>query len=476
LTEDFAREQGLLIDRSGFEQEMERQRERARMARQAVDSMQIQGEALATLEVNSQFVGYSQTQVQTRIAAILFANQRVDILGEGKRGFVILEETPFYAESGGQVADRGNIYTPDVRLRVEDVQKGPRAEHVHTIVVEAGTIRQGDSVIAAIDDRLRAETVKNHTATHLLHRALKEVLGLYVNQAGSLVAPDRLRFDFNHVGAMTEEEIGEVERRVNEQIWVNTRVETMVKSLSEAKSMGAMALFGEKYGKVVRVVRIGDYSLELCGGTHVRSTGEIGLFKLLSESGIGSGVRRIEAITGRQAYTFLAEQVDMLHVAAQSLKAKPQDVGNRILRLQEKVKKLSHENELLRAKANQSMLSSLFAQVREIAGVPLLAAKVEAGDMEQLRGMVDDLRQKWPEGVIVLAAVIGDKVQFVASISLQYVQKGLHAGKLVGEIATLCGGGGGGRPEMAQAGGKQPEALPIALAHVVEWIPAQFKF
>jgi alanyl-tRNA synthetase len=476
LTEDFARERGLVVDRSEFEQEMERQRERARMARQQVDSMKVQGKALTELEVNSQFVGYNQTQVQTRIAAILFENQRVDILGEGKRGFVILEETPFYAESGGQIADQGNIYTNDVHLRVEDVQKGPRAEHVHTIVVETGTIRQGDVVIAAIHDRLRAEIVKNHTATHLLHRALKEVLGLYVNQAGSLVAPDRLRFDFNHVGAMTEEEIREVERRVNEQIWVNTRVETMSKSLSEAKAMGAMALFGEKYGELVRVVRIGDYSLELCGGTHVQSTGEVGLFKILSESGIGSGIRRIEAITGKHAYTFLAEQVDLLHVAAQLLKSKPEETGSRILRLQEKVKKLAHENESLRAKSNSSTLSALSDQVREVAGIPLLTARVEAGDIDQLRGMMDDLRRKLPEGVIVLAAIVEDKVQFVASVSPQYVQKGLHAGKLVKEIATLCGGGGGGRPEMAQAGGKQPERLAIALAHVTEWLPTQFKF
>ncbi|MFC4546284.1 alanine--tRNA ligase [Paenactinomyces guangxiensis] len=475
LTEDFAREQGFTVDRQGFDKEMASQRERARTARQEIDSMKVQGGALNDLEVNSQFVGYRETDKETHIAAIIYEDQMVDILGEGKKGLLILEETPFYAESGGQVADRGTITAKEARLRVEDVQKGPRGEHVHTVVVESGTVRQGERVHAAIDKSLRTDTVKNHTATHLLHKALKEVLGEHVNQAGSLVAPDRLRFDFTHIGSLTDEELREVEKRVNEQVWVNTRVETMIKPLAEAKAMGAMALFGEKYGEVVRVVKVGDYSLELCGGTHVGSTGEIGLFKILSESGIGSGIRRIEAATGKRAFAHLEGLVEVLQESAQLLKANPQDVTERIAGLQEKVKELSRENESLRAKLNRAAASELIDQVREVSGVPVLTAQVDASGMEQLRSMMDDLRQKLSEGVIVLGAVTGDKVQLVASVSTKYVQAGLHAGKLIKEVASVCGGGGGGRPDMAQAGGKEPHRLPAALQKVEEWLPTQLQ-
>ncbi|MFC7441385.1 alanine--tRNA ligase [Laceyella putida] len=473
LTEDFAREHGLEVDRDGFEQEMETQRERARAARQDVDSMQVQGGALAELEAVSRFVGYTEREKHTRVSAIIVDDQVVEEIQTGQKGLVILEETPFYAESGGQVADTGWIESAGGTLRVEDVKKGPRGEHVHTVVAEAGTIRQGAEVRASIDETLRQDIVKNHTATHLLHKALKEVLGEHVNQAGSLVAPDRLRFDFSHIGAMTSDEIRDVERRVNEQIWVNTKVNIMQKPLSEAKAMGAMALFGEKYGDVVRVVQVGDYSLELCGGTHVESTGEIGLFKILSESGIGSGTRRIEAVTGRRAFAYLEGQLELLNKAAALLKAKPADVAERIEQLQERMKELSRENESLRAKLNQAAAGELVNQVHDVDGVPVLAAQVEANDMEQLRSMVDDLRQKVGQGVIVLGSNAGGKVQIVASVSPDYVKAGLHAGKLVKEVATLCGGGGGGRPDMAQAGGKQPERLPEALSRVAEFVKAQ---
>jgi alanyl-tRNA synthetase len=470
LTEDFAREHGLEVDREGFEREMEVQRERARAAREDVDSMKVQGGPLANLEVKSTFVGYTELEKETRIAAIVHGDSLVDILGEGQKGIVILEETPFYAESGGQVADRGTISTDKAMLRVEDVQKGPRGEHLHTVVVEKGSIRKGETVKASINGELRRDIVKNHTATHLLHKALKEVLGEHVNQAGSLVAPDRLRFDFTHIGAMTEEEIREVERRVNEQIWVNTKVEIMHKPLAEAKAMGAMALFGEKYGDIVRVVRVGGYSLELCGGTHVSSTGEIGLFKIVSEGGIGSGTRRIEAVTGRKAFAYLEEQLGLLKEAAGMLKASPQEVTGRIQQLQDRIKELSRENESLKAKLSSAAAGDLLGQVREVAGVPMLAAQVEASDMDQLRTMVDNLRQKMNEGVIVLGSATGGKVQLVASVSPSYVKEGLHAGKLLKEVAAVCGGGGGGRPDMAQAGGKQPEKLPEALAHVEKWL------
>ncbi|MBA4543486.1 MULTISPECIES: alanine--tRNA ligase [Thermoactinomyces] len=473
LTEDFAREHGLSVDREGFEKEMERQRERARSARQDVNSMKVQGGPLDELKVESEFVGYGVWETGTEIVAIIRENELVDQLSQGQTGLLLLAKTPFYAESGGQVADRGTIVTGHGRLRVTDVQKGPRGEHVHTVVVEEGSVSVGESAQAQIDGSLRQDIVKNHTATHLLHKALKEVLGTHVNQAGSLVAPDRLRFDFTHVGAMTAEEIQDVERRVNEQIWANTIVETMIKPLDEAKAMGAMALFGEKYGEVVRVVKVGDYSLELCGGTHVHSTGEIGQFKIVSESGIGSGTRRIEAVTGRHAYAYVEAKLNLLQEAAECLKANPQDLVARIEQLQERMKEMARENESLKAKVNRAAASQLESQVQEVAGIPVLAAQVEAGDMEGLRSMVDDLRRQLAEGVIVLGSASGGKVQIVASISPKFVKEGLHAGKLVKEVATLCGGGGGGRPDMAQAGGKQPERLPDALKRVYEWIKEQ---
>jgi alanyl-tRNA synthetase len=274
---------------------------------------------------------------------------------------------------------------------------------------------------------------------------------------------------------MTSEELKEVEKRVNEQVWANTKVETMIKSIAEARAMGAMALFGEKYGEVVRVVRVGDYSLELCGGTHVRSTGEIGLFKIISESGIGSGIRRIEAATGKRAFAYLEQLVGILQEVAQLFKSSPQDLTDRILQLQDRVKELSRDNESLRSKLNRLAVADLLDQVQVINGVPFLSAQVEAGDMDSLRNMMDDLRQKQKEGVILLGAVTGDKVQLVASVSPEYVKLGLHAGKLIKEVATICGGGGGGRPDMAQAGGKQPEKLPVALQQTAEWIRGQVK-
>lgn len=473
LTEEIAREQGFSVDHQGFEEEMKKQRERARSAREDADSMQVQGGALAELQVESEFVGYEKTKCKTTVAALICEDERVQQLAEGQKGFVILKETPFYAESGGQVADEGVILSGQAELIVLDVQKGPHGEHVHTVQVKKGTIREGETVKATILRGLRQDTVKNHTATHLLHKALKDVLGDHVSQAGSLVAPDRLRFDFTHIGAMTEDEIKEVERRVNEQIWANNKVEVMIKSLDEAKAMGAMALFGEKYGSTVRVVKIDDYSLELCGGTHVQFTGEIGLFKITGESGIGSGTRRIEAVTGRHAYEFVEEQIGWLNQAARQLKSKVEDVPERVEQLQSHHKELERKIESLTAKLNQAQASKLLNHVQEVSGVPVLATQVEAGGMDQLRSLMDDLRQQLEEGVIVLGTTSHGKVSIVASVSPKYVKAGLHAGKLVKEVAVKCGGGGGGRPDMAQAGGKKPEQLPAALAGVNEWISRQ---
>ncbi|OYD09159.1 alanine--tRNA ligase [Paludifilum halophilum] len=473
LTEDFAKENGLTVDRQGFDQAMARQRERARGARQEVDSMKVQGGALADLGVETRFVGYTTWSVDTRIAALVHQDQPVDMVSEGETCLLLLEETPFYAESGGQVADRGTITTPRGELRVQDVQKGPRGEHVHTVKVEEGSIRKGDEAKAFIDKSIREDVVKNHTATHLLHKALKEVIGDHANQAGSLVAPERLRFDFTHIEPLTEEQKREVEEKVNHQIWSNPEVETFVKPLAEAKAMGAMALFGEKYSDYVRVVQIGDYSLELCGGTHVHQTSEIGLFKIVGESGIGSGIRRIEAVTGRHAYRYLEEQLDLLQGIADRLKTRPAEVAERIDGLQSRIKDLARENDSLRSRINRLEGQSLAEQVEEVDGIPVLATQVDAPDMDSLRRMMDDLKNRIPEGVIVLGTAHGEKVQLVASVSESYVQKGLHAGKLVKEAASRCGGGGGGRPDMAQAGGKKPEKLEEALQSVFETVKNQ---
>jgi alanyl-tRNA synthetase len=477
LTEDFAKEHGLQVDREAFEEEMQAQRERARRARVDVESMQVQGGALNELEVETCFVGYEEVQKETEIAAILYQNQRVDMLGAGKEGQIVLKETPFYAESGGQVADKGYLISSQgAKLRVLDVQKGPHQEHLHMVKVEEGIVRQGECVQAEIDIQQRTDIRKNHTATHLLHRALKDVLGEHVNQAGSLVEGQRLRFDFSHISRLTPEELREVEQRVNEQIWANTKVQTMIKSLTEAKAMGAMALFGEKYGSEVRVVQIGDYSLELCGGTHVQSTGEIGLFIIVAESGIGSGIRRIEALTGRYAYQYLRQQTEWLQQAAHLVKARNgEEVSSRIEQLHEQLHERDQQIQTLQGKLNRSFVTELKDEVQDVEGIPLLAKQVDATNMDALRQMMDDLRQAIPSGILILGAVIGKKVQFVASISQNYVKEGFHAGRLIKEVATICGGGGGGRPEMAQAGGKDPKQIDQALRYAAEWVTKQVK-
>lgn len=472
LTEDYAREKGLSVDTQGFEEAMAKQRERARDARRDSKSMQVQGDVLSDLSVNTQFVGYTTMAVETRVAALIHHEREVDKVETGETCLVLLEETPFYAESGGQAADQGWITTTDSRVSVLDVQKGPGGEHIHHVKVEEGSLCQGEKVTATLNRDMRGDIVKNHTATHLLHKALKEVVGEHVNQAGSQVAPDRLRFDFTHMEPLTPEEKQEVEQRVNRHIWANIPVDTFVTSLSEAKALGATALFGEKYGETVRVVQVGDYSLELCGGTHVEHTSEIGIFKIVSESGIGSGVRRIEAVTGRSAFRQMELQLEILNAVTSRLKTSTSEVVDRLDALHVKVKELSKENESLRSKINHLEGATLLDQVKEVNGISVLTAQVNASDMADLRNIMDDLKGRVTEGIIVLGAVVGEKVQLVASVSPACVQKGFHAGKLVKEAAKHCGGGGGGRPDMAQAGGKNPAKLQEALQAVADTIKA----
>lgn len=473
LTEDYASENEMTVDREGFEAAMKQQRERARAARQDTESMNVQGGPLADFTVKSEFVGYTELVTSAKVIAIVQDDQFVDFVNEGGTCQIVLDRTPFYAESGGQVSDHGLLTKGQTKAVVEDVNKAPHGQHVLKVRIEAGSLRRGDIVEAAVSRGLREDTIKNHTATHLLHKALKQVLGDHVNQAGSLVEPERLRFDFSHFGTITSEEIVDIEQRVNEQIWKSSELTIGQKSLEEAKAMGAMALFGEKYGDIVRIVQVGDYSLELCGGCHVNNTAQIGLFKIVSESGIGSGIRRMEAVTGRHAYIYLDQQLQLLKEAASLLKSNVPDVPKRLESTLSQMKELSRENESLRSKLSGIEAGSLADRVKTVGSVPLLIQQVGASDMDSLRSIVDHMKDKLGSAVIVLGAVSDHKVNLVAAVTPDLIAKGFHAGKLIKEVAARCGGGGGGRPDMAQAGGKNPEQLRAALDYAEEMIAKQ---
>ncbi|HDR4436282.1 alanine--tRNA ligase [Bacillus thuringiensis serovar brasilensis] len=475
LTEEYAEEAGMTVDHEGFENEMEKQRERARAARQDVDSMQVQGGVLGEVKVASEFVGYGTVATESNVVALVKNGEYTDSLQVGEEGQLMLDVTPFYAESGGQIADRGYLLADGVKVLVKDVQKAPNGQNLHQVVVEEGTLTKDAAVKAIIDTKNRSSVVKNHTATHLLHQALKDVLGTHVNQAGSLVTSERLRFDFSHFGQVQADELEKIERIVNEKIWESIDVEISQKAIEEAKEMGAMALFGEKYGDVVRVVQVGDYSLELCGGCHVDNTASIGIFKIVAESGIGAGTRRIEAVTGKSAYELMNDQVGLLKEAAGKMKTNPKDILTRVDGLFAEVKQLQKENESLAAKLSNIEAGNLTDSVMTVDGVNVLAAKVNVADMNNLRTMMDDLKNKLESAVVVLASVNDDKVNILAGVTKDLISQGYHAGKLVKEVASRCGGGGGGRPDMAQAGGKNPAQVEEALAFVQEYVKSVSK-
>lgn len=470
LTEEYAEEEAMRVDHDGFDSEMEAQRERARAARQDVDSMQVQGGVLGDIKEESKFVGYDKLQTTATILAIVKDGQHADEVQAGEEVQLILDETPFYAESGGQIADEGTLEADGLKVYIKDVQKAPNGQNLHRAVVTEGVLKKNSQVLATIDEQNRGKIIKNHTATHLLHQALKDVLGNHVNQAGSLVEADRLRFDFSHFGQVKAEELEQIESIVNEKIWRGLAVNIDYKGIEEAKEMGAMALFGEKYGDIVRVVQVGDYSLELCGGCHVPNSSVIGLFKIVSESGIGAGTRRIEAVTGEAAYQQMSEQIGILKDAGAKLKTNPKDVASRIDILLGEMKHLQRENESLAAKLGNIEAGSLVERAQEINGVKVLSAKVQGVDMNHLRNMADDLKQKLGSAILVLGSVQDDKVNIIAAVTKDLNDKGYHAGKIVKEVATRCGGGGGGRPDMAQAGGKDPSKVDSALAFVEEYV------
>jgi len=470
LTEEYAEEVGMKVDHEGFEAAMEEQRERARAARQDVDSMQVQNEVLANLTVASEFVGYDTLSVNTEIAAMIVNGQVAKVASEGQEALVILAKTPFYAEMGGQIADSGTISNDSFTAVVKDVQKAPNGQPLHTVVVESGEMHVEDAVQAVVNRDDRNLIIKNHTATHIMQRALKDVLGDHVNQAGSYVGPDRLRFDFSHFGQVTKEELQQIERIVNEKVWDDIEVVIEEKGIDEAKAMGAIALFGEKYGDVVRVVSIGDYSIELCGGIHVKRSSEIGFFKIVSEGGIGAGTRRIEAVTGKVAYEAVKEEEALLNDAATLLKANAKDIVTKVQALQADYKELQRENEALSQKIANAQAGAVVDAAQTIGDVTVLSTKVEAKDNNQLRQMMDDLKAKMPKAVIVLGAVDGEKVMLCAGVSKELVGGNYHAGNIVKMVAEACGGKGGGRPDMAMAGAKDASKLDEALLSVYDYV------
>jgi alanine--tRNA ligase len=467
LTEEMLVEQGLSVDMPSFQKAAEEHRLQAKEQSQKMRAVAESPELVnkAKLLGTTPFVGYEKVSSSVKIESLFVDGKEREDVGEGEEVLVFLSETPFYAESGGQVSDVGVLKTPRAEARVLEVKKGVTGTVYHRLRVMTGVFHVGEIVEAEIDNAKRQATTRHHSATHLLQAALRSVLGEHVQQAGSLVTPERLRFDFTHFSPLTPDGLRAVEALINEAVLKNMPVEATEMSLNEAKSKGATALFGEKYGEIVRVVRMGTFSQELCGGTHVKNTGEIGLVKILSEGGIGAGLRRIEAVAGLEALAYLRTLDEQVMEVAQTLKAQPTEVSKRVNGLVAQVKDLEREIGQLQAKLGKNEAEGLLNRVQEIDGIPVIAAQVHASDMEGLRQMADLLRSKLKTGVIVLGAVSEGKVNFVTAVNPTGLS-GLHAGQIIKEVAKITGGGGGGRPDMAQAGGKDPGKLGEAIDRV----------
>ena len=472
LTAEILEEHGLKLDKAGFDQAMTEQRERARAARHEADAA-VSIPDLSGLASQKLTVDYSATAAT--VVCMFREGRIVEETRDGEEVAVILDVTSFYAEGGGQVGDNGVLTGPLGKLEVVTTRKLPDGTVYHLGTVTEGFLKQGDKVQLELGQERKAAITRNHTATHLLHAALRETLGSHVNQAGSYVGPDRLRFDFSHFAAMSPQELATVEQAVNRSILINASIGVLETSQEMAKQMGAMALFGEKYGEKVRVVVVGDISKELCGGTHVAATGEIGLFKIVAESSIGSGLRRIEAVTGLAALDYANQREAMLEAAAQLLKTRPEELVSRLEQALNHSKELEKELAAVQLQQAKGVVQGLLQQVAEIKSVPMVAAAVEAPDMDTLRSMADMVRDSLKTGVVVLGAVVGDKVNFVAMAGKEAVGRGAHAGNIVKEVSAAAGGGGGGRPEMAQAGGKNPEKLAEALGLVGSILEKQLR-
>lgn len=477
LTKEILEEAGYTIDEEGFKASMEEQRVKARNAREVTNYMGADATVYDEIEasVTSEFVGYDRLTHTSKISVLTTESEIVEAITEGQNGTIFVDETPFYATMGGQEGDTGIICTEDAEFTVSNTIKllGGKIGHVGNVT--KGMFKVGDSVTLEVAEKERANTCKNHSATHLLQKALKTVLGSHVEQKGSLVTPDRLRFDFAHFSAMTPEELEKVENIVNTEIAKNVPVVTEVMNIEQAKATGAMALFGEKYEEDVRVVSMGDFSKELCGGTHVSNTGNITTFKIVSEAGVAAGVRRIEALTGDGVFCYYKEVEKELVEAAKAAKSTPANLKEKIEHMQAEMKALQSEIESLKSKAAKDALGDVMNQVKEVNGVRLLATAVEDVDMNGLRDLGDQLKEKLGEGVVVIASSASGKVNLIAMATDEAMEKGAHAGNLIKGIAALVGGGGGGRPNMAQAGGKNPAGIPDAIAKAAEVLAEQIK-
>ncbi|MGN0290181.1 MAG: alanine--tRNA ligase [Lachnospiraceae bacterium] len=475
LTREILEESGMTLDEEGFQKAMLNQRETARKARKVTNYMGADVTVYESIDpsITSVFVGYDRLVHDSRVSVLTTEAELVEALSDGQVGTIIVEETPFYATMGGQNADIGVITGAEGEFEVKDTVKLSGEKIGHIGQVTRGMIKVGDTVSLKVDAQNRSDTCKNHSATHLLHKALREVLGTHVEQAGSLVDGHRLRFDFSHFSAMTAEELKQVENMVNEKIEENLEVVTREMSVEDAKKAGAMALFGEKYGESVRVLSMGDFSIELCGGTHVKNTGVISSFKIISENGVAAGVRRIEALTGKGVTAYYKQLEAQLEQAAKALKTVPGKVHEKIEHLLAEMKALQSENESMKSRLAKDALGDVMDQVREVKGVKLLAASVQGVDMNGLRQLGDQWKEKLGEGVIVLASELEGKVNLMVMATDEAMKKGAHAGNLIKGIAALVGGGGGGRPNMAQAGGKNPAGIPAAIEEAAKVLEGQ---
>ncbi len=475
LTQEILAEKGFAIDEAGFGVCMQQQKDMARKARKVTNYMGADVTVYESIDpaITTEFVGYDRLQHNSRVTVLTTETELVEALTDGQVGTVIVEETPFYATMGGQNADRGIITTADGSFEVKDTVKlmGGKVGHIGTVT--SGMIKVGDTATLTVNAGQRSDTCKNHSATHLLQKALREVLGTHVEQSGSYVDGERLRFDFTHFAAMTAEELARVEAMVNEKIGENIPVVTEVMNIGEARKTGAMALFGEKYGEEVRVVKMGDFSVELCGGTHVANTGSIGSFKILSENGVAAGVRRIEALTGNGVLQYYKNLENIIQEAAKTVKATPGNLVEKCGHLMAELKSLHAELESLKSKAAKDAMGDVMNQVQEVKGVKLLAVSVDGVDMNGLRDLGDQMKEKLGEGVVVLMSGQDGKVNMIAMATEKAQKAGAHAGNLIKGIAALVGGGGGGRPGMAQAGGKNPAGIPAAVAEAVKVLEGQ---
>ncbi|EYE89662.1 alanyl-tRNA synthase [Fervidicella metallireducens AeB] len=476
LTQEILEENGMDVDLEGFETEMKLQRERARAARGETNYMGTDMNVFMTLppSVTTEFKGYASTVSEGEVLVIVKGDEIVESAEEGCEVTLILDRTSFYPEMGGQVGDSGEIVSSGFKVKIEDCKKTANGKVIHVGKVVEGTVRQGDKVTTIVNKSRRMDIARNHTATHLIHAALRKILGTHVEQSGSLVTPERLRFDFTHFEAISHEDLKKIETLVNEKIMDAIDVETIETSIEEARKMGAVALFGEKYGSSVRVVKAGDFSMELCGGTHVANTASVGMFKVISESGVAAGVRRIEAVTGKGALEYVEGLENTIKEAAAALKTSVKDITRRVETVMTELKEKEKEIEVLKAKMASNVADEIINNAVDIKGVKAVTAVVEL-DADGLRGLGDKLRDKLGKSVVVLASTKDDKVTFIAMASKEAVSSGVHAGNIIREVAKIAGGGGGGRPDMAQAGGKDKTKVKEALEVVNGLVESMIK-